>query len=189
MEGHSGTDTESSARRKRWFMDWTSSSTHRGRNEVRAETIVGWSSPFVLSLSLPFSGALRRNSKISLSKRVSKIPIWRNKLCMWSRGYSVAHRSFALSTTRVMMNEGLPSQKELNAYTLHFNIAEQCMNAYNRESRDKLCTVEQVTLAKSSVLVSSLDDRIWLWVWMPKENVSKITCVTSFHYFSILPSQ
>jgi hypothetical protein len=35
-------------------------------------------------------------------------------------------------------------QKELNAYALHFNIAEQCMNAYNRESGEKLCSVEQV---------------------------------------------
>ena len=37
-------------------------------------------------------------------------------------------------------------QKELNAYALHFNIAEQCMNAYNRDLRDKsICSVEQVT--------------------------------------------
>ncbi len=35
-------------------------------------------------------------------------------------------------------------QKELNAYALHFNIAEQCMNAYTRESIEKLCSVEQV---------------------------------------------
>jgi hypothetical protein len=35
-------------------------------------------------------------------------------------------------------------QKELNAYALHFNIAEQCMNTYNRESGEKLCSVEQV---------------------------------------------
>jgi len=35
-------------------------------------------------------------------------------------------------------------QKELNAYALHFNIAEQCMNAYNRELGEKLCSVEQV---------------------------------------------
>jgi hypothetical protein len=35
-------------------------------------------------------------------------------------------------------------QKELNAYALHFNIAEQCMNAYNRDSGEKLCSVEQV---------------------------------------------
>lgn len=35
-------------------------------------------------------------------------------------------------------------QKELNAYALHFNIAEQCMSAYNRESGEKLCSVEQV---------------------------------------------
>ncbi|CAF1078673.1 unnamed protein product [Adineta steineri] len=34
-------------------------------------------------------------------------------------------------------------QKELNAYALHFIIAEQCMNAYNRESGEKLCSVEQ----------------------------------------------
>ncbi|CAF4337416.1 unnamed protein product [Rotaria sp. Silwood2] len=34
-------------------------------------------------------------------------------------------------------------QKELNAYALHFNIAEQCMNAYNRNSGEKLCSVEQ----------------------------------------------
>jgi len=34
-------------------------------------------------------------------------------------------------------------QKELNAYALLFNIAEQCMSAYNRESGEKLCTVEQ----------------------------------------------
>ncbi|CAF0736948.1 unnamed protein product [Rotaria sordida] len=34
-------------------------------------------------------------------------------------------------------------QKELNAYALHFNIAEQCMNAYNRDSGEKLCSVEQ----------------------------------------------
>jgi len=35
-------------------------------------------------------------------------------------------------------------QKELNAYALHFNIAEQCMNAYNHDSGEKLCSVEQV---------------------------------------------
>ena len=35
-------------------------------------------------------------------------------------------------------------QKELNAYALHFNIAEQCMNAYNRDLVEKLCSVEQV---------------------------------------------
>ncbi|CAF3871571.1 unnamed protein product [Rotaria sp. Silwood1] len=34
-------------------------------------------------------------------------------------------------------------QKELNAYALHFNIAEQCMNAYNRGSGERICTVEQ----------------------------------------------
>jgi len=34
-------------------------------------------------------------------------------------------------------------QKELNAYALHFNIAEQCMNTYNRDLGEKLCTVEQ----------------------------------------------
>lgn len=37
-------------------------------------------------------------------------------------------------------------QKELNAYALHFNIAEKCMNAYNQESGEKLCSVEQVRL-------------------------------------------
>lgn len=36
-------------------------------------------------------------------------------------------------------------QKELNAYGLHFNIAEQCMNAYNQNSGEKLCSVEQVS--------------------------------------------
>ena len=35
-------------------------------------------------------------------------------------------------------------QKELNAYALHFIIAEQCMNKYNREAVEKLCSVEQV---------------------------------------------
>lgn len=35
-------------------------------------------------------------------------------------------------------------QKELNAYALHFNIAEQCMNTYNQNSGEKLCSVEQV---------------------------------------------
>jgi hypothetical protein len=35
-------------------------------------------------------------------------------------------------------------QKELNAYARHFNIAEQCMAAYNRDSGEKLCSVEQV---------------------------------------------
>jgi syntaxin-binding protein 1 len=34
-------------------------------------------------------------------------------------------------------------QKELNAYALHFNIAEQCMNTYNRDAGEKLCSVEQ----------------------------------------------
>jgi hypothetical protein len=41
-------------------------------------------------------------------------------------------------------------QKELNAYALHFNIAEQCMNAYNRDSGEKLCSVEQVIPKSSS---------------------------------------
>ena len=40
-------------------------------------------------------------------------------------------------------------QKELNAYALHFNIAEQCMNAYNRELGEKLCSVEQVRSGRS----------------------------------------
>lgn len=35
-------------------------------------------------------------------------------------------------------------QKEINAYGLHSNIAEQCMAAYTRESIEKLCAVEQV---------------------------------------------
>ncbi|CAF0860589.1 unnamed protein product [Didymodactylos carnosus] len=34
-------------------------------------------------------------------------------------------------------------QKELNAYALHFNIAEQCMNTYNKDLGEKLCSVEQ----------------------------------------------
>ncbi len=42
-------------------------------------------------------------------------------------------------------------QKELNAYALHFNIAEQCMNAYNRDSGEKLCSVEQVIPNSSSI--------------------------------------
>jgi hypothetical protein len=37
-------------------------------------------------------------------------------------------------------------QKELNAYALHFNIAEQCMNKYNHDSGEKLCSVEQVII-------------------------------------------
>ena len=35
-------------------------------------------------------------------------------------------------------------QKELNAYALHSDIAERCMKAYNEESGEKLCSVEQV---------------------------------------------
>ena len=35
-------------------------------------------------------------------------------------------------------------QKELNAYALHLNIAEQCMDTYKRDSGEKLCSVEQV---------------------------------------------
>jgi hypothetical protein len=41
-------------------------------------------------------------------------------------------------------------QKELNAYALHFNIAEQCMNNYNKDSGEKLCSVEQVMRRSSS---------------------------------------
>ena len=44
-------------------------------------------------------------------------------------------------------------QKELNPYALHFNIAEQCMNTYNRDSGEKLCSVEQVRLNHSSTSV------------------------------------
>ncbi|CAF3895678.1 unnamed protein product [Rotaria magnacalcarata] len=40
-------------------------------------------------------------------------------------------------------------QKELNAYALHFNIAEQCMNAYSRDSGEKLCSVEQAPRRKN----------------------------------------
>jgi hypothetical protein len=40
-------------------------------------------------------------------------------------------------------------QKELNAYALHFNIAEQCMNAYNHDLGEKLCSVEQVFFIKT----------------------------------------
>lgn len=43
-------------------------------------------------------------------------------------------------------------QKELNAYALHFKIAEECMNAYNRDSAEKLCSVEQVRLIPTLVL-------------------------------------
>jgi syntaxin-binding protein 1 len=43
----------------------------------------------------------------------------------------------------VMIKKMPQYQKELNAYALHFNIAEQCMNTYNRESGEKLCSVEQ----------------------------------------------
>ena len=35
-------------------------------------------------------------------------------------------------------------QKELHAYAVHFDIAEKCLNTYNRESVEKLCSVEQV---------------------------------------------
>jgi hypothetical protein len=45
---------------------------------------------------------------------------------------------------RLMIKKMPQYQKELNAYALHFNIAEQCMNAYNRELGEKLCSVEQV---------------------------------------------
>lgn len=40
-------------------------------------------------------------------------------------------------------------QKELNAYALHFNIAEQCMNTYNQNSGEKLCSVEQVKIQQN----------------------------------------
>jgi len=43
----------------------------------------------------------------------------------------------------LMMKKMPQYQKELNAYALHFNIAEQCMNTYNRECGEKLCSVEQ----------------------------------------------
>ncbi|CAF0954834.1 unnamed protein product [Adineta steineri] len=43
----------------------------------------------------------------------------------------------------IMIKKMPQYQKELNAYALHFNIAEQCMNAYNRDSGEKLCSVEQ----------------------------------------------
>ncbi|UJR27725.1 hypothetical protein I4U23_009002 [Adineta vaga] len=43
----------------------------------------------------------------------------------------------------IMIKKMPQYQKELNAYALHFIIAEQCMNAYNRESGEKLCSVEQ----------------------------------------------
>ncbi len=45
-------------------------------------------------------------------------------------------------------------QKELNSYALHFNIAEQCMNTYNRESGEKLCSVEQVTSNHNPILIN-----------------------------------
>lgn len=53
-------------------------------------------------------------------------------------------------------------QKELNAYALHFNIAEQCMNAYNRDSGEKLCSVEQVIKNSTHVpyISSFLDAKI-----------------------------
>jgi hypothetical protein len=44
-------------------------------------------------------------------------------------------------------------QKELNAYALHFNIAEQCMNTYNRDSGEKLCSVEQVILIFNKISI------------------------------------
>lgn len=68
-------------------------------------------------------------------------------------------------------------QKELNAYALHFNIAEQCLDAYKRESVEKLCSVEQV---KSLRYIDQREisphwfSRIWLSAPMLKENESKI---------------
>ena len=35
-------------------------------------------------------------------------------------------------------------QKELSAYGLHSNIAQECSAAYNRDSLEKICSVEQV---------------------------------------------
>lgn len=56
------------------------------------------------------------------------------------------HPWHSRSARRRLMIKKMPQyQKELNAYALHFNIAEQCMNAYNRDSGEKLCSVEQVT--------------------------------------------
>lgn len=48
-------------------------------------------------------------------------------------------------------------QKELNAYALHFNIAEQCMNTYNQNSGEKLCSVEQVRNSSIENLEQSKD--------------------------------
>ena len=45
-------------------------------------------------------------------------------------------------------------QKELNAYALHFNIAEQCMNTYNQNSGEKLCSVEQVKIQQNDLFFS-----------------------------------
>lgn len=35
-------------------------------------------------------------------------------------------------------------QKELSAYGLHSNIAQECSAAYRRDSLDKVCAAEQV---------------------------------------------
>jgi hypothetical protein len=56
--------------------------------------------------------------------------------------YSKLNQNFLFIS---LMIKKMPQyQKELNAYALHFNIAEQCMNTYNRDLGEKLCSVEQV---------------------------------------------
>ena len=62
-------------------------------------------------------------------------------------------------------------QKELNAYALHFNIAEQCMNTYNRECGEKLCSVEQVTCVVFVNRIGWASERGWAGGYSLKERM------------------
>ncbi|CAF1129741.1 unnamed protein product [Adineta ricciae] len=73
----------------------------------------------------------------SITKKIKDFAV-QNRVKDTERGERTTMKELSL-----MIKKMPQYQKELNAYALHFIIAEQCMNKYNREAVEKLCSVEQ----------------------------------------------